>query len=171
MGATPALTALVPPAIYEVALMATTVGAAESLGLVSLPQSRLALLLSAVDLGEQLLRQAVLELDAVGSPGSPTLLYYQRPRSESTELACQSGQRMPQHPTQTIQPLGRSPSHSTVSLLHRVRCQLSADAQLIHAGRIACLQQLFGQLVHGLLRRRLPLWRTAGKESASNTLA
>jgi hypothetical protein len=26
MGATPALTALVPPAIYEVALMATTVG-------------------------------------------------------------------------------------------------------------------------------------------------
>jgi hypothetical protein len=85
------LTAFVPPARHEVALMANTAGAAESLGLVSLLKSRLALLLSAVELGEQLLRQAVLELDAIGSPGSPTLLYYQWTRSEATELACQSG--------------------------------------------------------------------------------
>jgi hypothetical protein len=77
--------------MYEVALMAITAGAVEPLGLVSLLQSRLALLLSAVERSELLLRQAVLELDAIGSPGSPTLLYYQRPRSEATELACQSG--------------------------------------------------------------------------------
>jgi hypothetical protein len=85
------LTAFVPPAMHEVALKANKAGVVESLGLVSLLKSRLALLLSAVELGEQLLRQAVLELDAIGSPGSPTLLYYRRTWSEATELACQSG--------------------------------------------------------------------------------